>query len=183
MCSKYSCYNLYLFPGDGDNSVSRNSNLKYIFFSSRSRRSFIIPKNTFILISKAFCCWLNKSKLTNFKCIVMIWVTREIFRNECSEMKHMEMMPVCEQKKKIYRYICSRFICRDFILENNTHYHLHPTPSPQLKLGVWNCMICRFRTILHEVNQIHPKTFAYYHDSFLSQGDYVNKLQHAMIEI
>lgn len=100
MCSKYSCYNLYLFPGDGDNSVSRNSNLKYIFFSSRSRRSFIIPKNTFILISKAFCCWLNKSKLTNFKCIVRIWVTREIFRNECSEMKHMEMMPVCEQKKK-----------------------------------------------------------------------------------
>lgn len=87
------------------------------------------------------------------------------------------------EKKNIYRYICCRFICRDFILENNKHYHLHPTPSPQLKLGVWNCMICRFRTILHEVKQIHLKTFSYYYDSFLSQGDYVNKLQHAMIEI
>lgn len=77
---------------------------KYIFFFlSRSRSSFILPKNTSILISKAFCCWLNKSELSNFKCIVRIWVTREIFRNECSEMKHMEMMPVnrqvCEQKK------------------------------------------------------------------------------------
>lgn len=182
MCSKYSCYNLYLFPGDGDNSVSRNSNLKYIFFSSRSRRSFIIPKNTSILISITFCCWLNKSELSNFKCIVRIWVTREMFRNECSEMKHMEMMPVCEQKKK-YLQIYLLQVYLPCILENNTHYHLHPTPSPQLKLGVWNCMFCRFRTILHEVNQIHPKTFSYYYDSFLSQGDYVNKLQHAMIEI
>lgn len=91
---------------------------KYIFFSSRSRSSFIIPKNTSILISKAFCCWLNKSELSNFKCVVRIWVTREIFRNECSEMKHMEMMPVnrqaCEQKKKLQINVAGLFAVISF---------------------------------------------------------------------
>lgn len=41
MCSKYSFYNLYLFPGDGDNSVSRNSNLKYFFFRAAAEEALL----------------------------------------------------------------------------------------------------------------------------------------------
>lgn len=100
-------------------------------------------------------------------------------------MKHMEMMPVnrqvCEQKKIIYRLMLQVYLPW-FRIKKIRHIIISAPPPVPNWSWVYSMELHDLQ-IPHDIARTYPNSPKDYCDSFLSQGGYVNKLQHAMFEI